>query len=47
MTRLGLILVSIAAGALLAAAAAWTVTTVLVSSSTSPVNQQLYNYGTR
>ncbi|MGN6796425.1 MAG: DUF2613 family protein [Streptosporangiaceae bacterium] len=47
MTRLGLLLVSVVAGAALAFAVAFTATSVLASSNVSPVNQQLYNYGTK
>ena len=47
MTRLALLLISVVAGAALAFAVAFTVTSVLASSNESPVNQQLYNYGTK
>ncbi|HVB42372.1 MAG TPA: hypothetical protein VNF47_06630 [Streptosporangiaceae bacterium] len=47
MTRLGLMLISLVVGAALAVGAAFTITSVLANSSQSPVNQQLYNYGTR
>jgi uncharacterized protein involved in exopolysaccharide biosynthesis len=47
VTRLGLLLVSAVAGAALAFAVAFTATSVLASSNESPVNQQLYNYGTK
>ncbi len=46
MTRLVLLLISVVAGAALAFAVAFTVTSVLASTNESPVNQQLYNYGT-
>jgi hypothetical protein len=47
VTRLGLTVISIVVGAALAFALTFTVTSVLASSNSSPVNQQLYNYGTR
>ncbi len=47
MTRLGLLVISVVAGAALAFVLAFTVTSVLASSNESPVNQQLTNYGTR
>jgi len=47
VTRLALLLVSVVAGAALAFAVAFTATSVLASSNESPVNQQLYNYGTK
>jgi Protein of unknown function (DUF2613) len=47
VTRLGLLLVSAIAGAALAFAVAFTATSVLASSNESPVNQQLYNYGSK
>jgi Protein of unknown function (DUF2613) len=47
VTRLGLLVISVVAGAALAFAVAFTVTSVLASSSVSPVNQQLFNYGTK
>jgi hypothetical protein len=40
-------LISLVVGAALAVGAAFTLTSVLASSSENPVNQQLYNYGTR
>ena len=46
MTRLGLLVISVIAGAALAVALTFTVTSVLSSSNESPVNQQLFNYGT-
>lgn len=46
VTRIGLLVISLVAGAALAVALALTVTSVLASSNESPVNQQLYNYGT-
>jgi hypothetical protein len=47
VTRLGLLLASVVAGAALAFAVAFTATSVLASSSASPVNEQLYNYGSK
>jgi len=47
VSRLGLLLGSIVAGALLAFFVAYTVTLVLDSANESPVTQSLYNYGTR
>jgi Protein of unknown function (DUF2613) len=47
VSRLGLLVISAVAGAALAFAVAFTVTSVLASSNVSPVNQQLYNYGTK
>ena len=47
MTRVGLLVISVIAGAALAFALAFTITSVLASSNESPVNQQLYNYGSR
>jgi len=47
VTRLGLLVISVVAGAALAFAVAFTVSSVLASSSVSPVNQQLFNYGTK
>jgi len=47
VTRLGLLVISVVAGAALAFAVAFAVTSVLASSNESPVNQQLFNYGTR
>ena len=47
MTRLGLLVIALVAGAALAFAVAFTATSVLASSNESPVNQQLYNYGTK
>jgi hypothetical protein len=47
VTRLGLLAISVIAGAALAFAVAVSVTSVLASSNESPVNQQLYNYGTK
>lgn len=46
VTRLGLLVISVVAGAALAFALAFTITSVLASADESPVNQQLYNYGT-
>jgi hypothetical protein len=47
VTRLGLLLISLVVGAALAVGATFTLTSVLASSGENPVNQQLYNYGTR
>jgi hypothetical protein len=47
VTRLGLLLISLVVGAALAIGATFAVTSVLASSNQSPVNQPLYNYGTR
>ena len=46
VTRLGLLVITVVAGAALAFAVAFTITSVLASADESPVNQQLYNYGT-
>ena len=45
MTRLALIAVSLVAGAALAVAVAFALSGVVGSANPSPVNQQLYNYG--
>ena len=47
MSRLWMLLVAVIAGAAVALGATFTVTSVLASSNESPVNQQLFNYGTR
>jgi len=47
VTRLGLMLISLVVGAALAVGAAFTLSAVLASANENPVNQQLYNYGTR
>ena len=47
MTRVALLVISIVAGAALAFVLVFTVTSVLASTNESPVNQPLYNYGTR
>jgi hypothetical protein len=47
VTRLALLVISVVAGAVLAFAVAFTVTSVLASSNVSPVNQQLFNYGSK
>ncbi len=47
VTRLGLLAIAVIAGAALAFAVAFSVTSVLASSNVSPVNQQLFNYGTK
>ena len=46
MTRLGLLVISVIAGAALAVSLTFTVTSVLSSSNKSPVKQKLYNYDT-
>jgi hypothetical protein len=46
VTRLGLLVISVVAGIALAFALTLTVTSVLASSNETPVNQQLFNYGT-
>ena len=47
MSRVALLVISVVAGAALAFAVTFTVSSVLASANSSPVNQQLYNYGTR
>ncbi len=47
MTRLGMLMISLVLGAALAVGAAFTISSVVGSANESPVNQQLYNYGTR
>ena len=47
MSRPLLLLFAVVAGAALALGAAFTVTSVVAGSNESPINQQLYNYGTR
>lgn len=47
VTRLGMMLISIIAGAALAVGAAFAISSVLVSANQTPVQQQLHNYGTR
>jgi hypothetical protein len=47
VTRLGLLAISVIAGAALAFAVAFSVTSALASSNVTPVNQQLFNYGTK
>ena len=47
VTRLALLAISVIAGAALALAVAFSVTSVLASSNAAPVNQQLFNYGTK
>jgi len=47
VTRLVLLAIAVVAGAALALAVAFSVTSVLASSNVSPVNQQLFNYGTK
>lgn len=46
MSRLWMLVMALIAGAAVALGATFTVTSVLASSNESPVNQQLYNYGT-
>lgn len=47
MSRIALLMISVVAGAALAFAVSFTVSSVLASANSSPVNQQLYNYGTK
>ena len=47
MTRLALLVIAAVAGAALAFVLVFTVTSVLSSVNESPVNQTLYNYGSR
>lgn len=47
VTRLGMLAISVIAGAALAFAVAFSVTSVLASSNATPVNQALFNYGTK
>lgn len=47
MTRLVLMLLSVVAGAALAVAATFIVVSAVNGSFESPVNQTLYNYGSR
>jgi hypothetical protein len=47
VTRLALVLISAVAGAALALAVAFTITSVYASSDVTPVNQVLYSYGTK
>lgn len=47
MTRLGMLVITVVAGAALAFAVAFTATSVLASSNVSPVNHPLFNYGTK
>jgi hypothetical protein len=47
VSRLVLLLISVAAGVVMAVAVTYMVTEVLAGSNATPVNQQLYNYGTR
>lgn len=46
MSRAWMLVMAVLAGAVVALGATFTVTSVLSSSNESPVNQQLYNYGT-
>ena len=47
MTRVALLVISIVAGAALAFVLVFAVTSVLANVNESPVNQTLYNYGSR
>jgi uncharacterized BrkB/YihY/UPF0761 family membrane protein len=47
VSRIVLLVISVVAGAALAFALSLTVSSVLASQNSSPVNQQLYNYGTK
>lgn len=47
MTRLGLIVISLVVGAAIALGASFAVGGVLSGLNESPVNQPLYNYGTK
>ena len=47
VSRIALLVISVVAGAALAFAVTFTVSSVLASANSSPVNQQLYNYGTK
>jgi DNA-binding transcriptional LysR family regulator len=47
VSRVWMLVMAVVAGAAVALGATFTVTSVLSSSNESPVNQQLYNYGTR
>lgn len=47
MTRLWLVVIAGVAGAVVAVGATFTVTSVVANANSSPVNQQLYNYGQR
>ena len=47
MSRIALLVISVVAGAALALAVSFTVSSVLASANSSPVNQQLFNYGTK
>lgn len=46
VTRLGIIVISMIAGAALAVGAAFGVSSLVSSASPNPPSQQLYNYGT-
>lgn len=46
VSRVWMLVMAVVAGAAVALGATFTVTSVLSSSNESPVNQQLYNYGT-
>jgi hypothetical protein len=46
VTRLGIIVISMVAGAVIAVAAAFGVSSVVSGASPKPPSQQLYNYGT-
>jgi Protein of unknown function (DUF2613) len=47
VSRIALLVISVVAGAALAFAASFTVSSVLASANSSPANQQLYNYGSK
>jgi hypothetical protein len=47
VTRLWLVVIAGVAGAVVAVGATFTVTSVVANTNSSPVNQQLYNYGDR
>src|SRR5579871_1742742 len=47
VSRIVLLAISVVAGAALALAVSFTVSSVLASANSSPVNQQLFNYGTK
>jgi hypothetical protein len=47
VTRLWLVVIAAVAGAVIAVGATFTITSVVATSNSSPVNQQLDNYGQR
>lgn len=47
MNRLVLLVISVVAGAGLALGSSFAITSLIASSGQSPVNQTLYNYGSR